>query len=162
MITGKRCEEAKKTIKDNLPRITNFFIDKEFRYLVIGPKGETTKALEMAHNVNISFGEDGKVSIMGKESEKAKKAIESLIQRSKIANLFKEKFSVSRLTPRLICWKNGSTVERIESAYRGLVFITPVNKDETHILVMGSVAENFIFKMCLNRRNSLKEEEARG
>jgi len=70
VITGKRCEEAKKTIKDNLPCITNFFIDKEFRYLVIGPKGETTKALNTAHNVNISFGEDGKISIMGKEAEK--------------------------------------------------------------------------------------------
>ena len=38
-------------------------------------------------------------------AEKAKKAIEFIIERSKIANPFKEKFSVSKLSAILICGK---------------------------------------------------------
>jgi len=39
------------------------------------------RALEKAHKVNIVVKENGEVSIMGKEAKKAKKSIESLIEK---------------------------------------------------------------------------------
>ena len=155
VITGTRCEEAKNAIKENLSRITKFSIENDYRYLIIGPKGETRSALEKAHNVNIKVEKDGKVSIMGFEREKAKKAIEFIIERTKTANPFKEKISVSELTACLVCGKNGSNVERIESTYNVLVFITPA-KDESQILVIGSVAEN-VFTAMKDILENLKE-----
>ena len=56
-----------KGIEENLSRITTFFVEENYRHLVVGPEGRNKLALEKAHKVNISFKEYGEVLIMGKE-----------------------------------------------------------------------------------------------
>ena len=109
-----------------------------------GQKDETNIALEKAHKVNINIKEDGKVLIMGKESEEAKKAIESLIERLKTAYPYQEKFSVPSYMIRFVCGKNGSNRIRIESTHNVHVTISePSGKDEPQIItVKGSEVEN--------------------
>jgi len=143
-VTGKRCEEAKKAIKENLSSVTSFFIEKDYSYLVIGQEGQTIRDLKKVHNVEIHINEEGKVSIVGKECEEAKKAIETLIEKFKTDYPYKEKFSVPESIAGFICGKNGSNVKRIASTYGVFVFITPSPsvKDESQVLVIGSVAEN--------------------
>ena len=79
---------------------------------------------------------------MGKEGEEAKKAIESVIERFKIANPFKEKFSVPESTASFLWGENSSNLKRIESTYKVLVFILRSKDAEPQILVIGTVAEN--------------------
>lgn len=142
VITGTRCEEAKEAIEENLSSVTSLFIEKDYHSLIIGPLGKTICALQQAHNVDIHIKEDGEVLIMGKEGEEAKKTIESLIEKTKIANPFKEKFSVTGSKACFVSGKNGSNVKRIESTYNVLLLITPTVKFNPQVLVIGSVAEN--------------------
>jgi len=142
-VTGTRCEEAKKAIEEKLSSVTSFFIENDYRYLVIGQEGETIRDLKKVHNVEIHINVEGKVSIVGKEGEEAKKAIESVIERFKIANPFKEKFSVPESTASFLWGENSSNLKRIiESTYKVLVFILRSKDAEPQILVMGTVAEN--------------------
>jgi len=144
VVTGTRCEEAKKSIEESLHRKTSFFIDKEYCHLAAGPNGENLWALRTGHSVDISIKEDGEVVIIGKESEEAKKAIESLVERLKTDYPYQEKFSVPSVRIGFICGENGSNRKRIESAYSVHVFIsaaTAINEPRM-IIVKGSEAQN--------------------
>jgi len=142
VIRGARCEEARRIIEENLSQMTRFFIEKEYRYLVIEAEKINQLALEKAHDVTIHIKEDGTVLIMGKEGEKGKKAIESLIERFKAANPYQEKFSVPACMIRYFKGKGGSNVKRIESTYSVHVYTSFVINDEFQIVVKGSVARN--------------------
>jgi len=144
VIMGERCEKAKKSIEENISRITSFFIEKDYRHLVIGPEGRNKRALETAHKVTMRIKEDGEVLIMGKESEEAKKGIESLVERLKTAYPYKEEFSVPACLIRFVCGKNGANRIRIEFTHSVHVVVTEAsNKDGPQlIIVKGSSAES--------------------
>jgi len=144
VVTGTRCEEAKKAIEEILFRKTSFFIEKDNYHLVVGSNGETILALKKVHNVAIDIQKNGEVSITGKESEEAKKAIESMIESLKTDYPFQEKFSVPSSLVRFVCGKNGSNRKRIESAYNVHVYISEASaKDDTQmIIVKGSEVGN--------------------
>jgi len=146
VIIGDRCEEVKKSIEENISRMTSFFIEKDYRHLVIGPEGRNHRILEKAHKVNISFKGDGEVLIMGKGGEEAKKDIESLVKRLKTAYSYQEKFSVPSYMIRFVCGKSGSNRIRIESTHDVHVFVAPASdKSEPQlIIVKGSLAGNVL------------------
>lgn len=147
VVTGARCKEVRKAIEE-LSCVTSFFIEKDYRVIVIGQGGENIRALEEVHNnVHIEIKEDGEVLITGKEgASAAKKAIESLIERFKTTNPYQEKFSVPAHLISFVKGKGGSNVKRIEFSielYYGVrVFISASVNDESGITVIGSMAGN--------------------
>ncbi len=142
IITGVRCEEAKKAIEDQLSCVTSFFIGKDYRRTVVGPEAATVGALEKKHSVKINTKRDGKVVVIGnskQECESAKKAIEYLIEQEKSAEPYEEKFVVPANLVRFVCGFDGSTVDKIESTFGVHVFI-PSSEDDNggEIIVRGS------------------------
>ena len=123
--SAKMVSAAKKDIAQNLFTKTSFFIESSYFYLVIGQEGEQNQMLQDAFNVRIDLNEDdGRVEITGTRCEEAKKAIESLIERLKIAYYpFQEEFLVPSHLIGLVCGKKGSNRRRIESAHNVHVYI---------------------------------------
>jgi len=144
-ITGKRCEEAKKTIEEYLSCRTNFFVEKEYRRLVVGREANTILALEKAHNVQIYTEDDGHVSILGtnkNERKSAKKTIEQMIEAMKTAESYLEKFSVPQRLIRFVCGRDGWNVRKIEFTHGVQVFFHPSAEEDNRnvITVRGSTA----------------------
>jgi len=140
LVIGKRCEEAKKAIKESLSTVTNFVIEKEYRRLVLGHRGETISALVKAYGVDVNTCDDGKVEVIGNnknQCEAAKKAIESMIERWKSSYTYEEKFSVPGNLISYITGKDGWNVNGIESTYSVHLFLRCDN-DPTEITVKGS------------------------
>jgi len=131
---------AKKDIEENLSNVTTFYIQKEYRWLVLGQEAKTVIALENFHQVDINICDDGKVQICGnskKKCEAAKKAIQSMIGRWKTDYSYKKKFSVPAHLMSYIRGKNGWNLNNIETTYGVQIFL-PSDTDGTEITIKGS------------------------
>jgi polyribonucleotide nucleotidyltransferase len=67
--------ETRTELADHAPRITSIKIDPEQIGLVIGKGGETIRALESEHDVQIDIEEDGTILIYATEGTKAEAAV---------------------------------------------------------------------------------------
>src|ERR687895_1649096 len=70
--------EARTELADHAPRITSIKIDPEQIGLVIGKGGETIRALESEHDVQIDIEEDGTILIYATEGAKAESAVSEI------------------------------------------------------------------------------------
>src|ERR687895_2161873 len=83
--------ETRTALADHAPRITSIKIDPEQIGLVIGKGGETIRALESEHEVQIDIEEDGTILIYATEGEKAEAAIreiESLTKETEVGDTY--------------------------------------------------------------------------
>jgi len=122
---------AKEIIEASIPCKKRFIIEKdEYCHLVLGHRGEKIVSLSEKLNVNIDVQEDGRVDVTGKQrkdTEVAKKAIESMIEELKTAEVYEEKFTVPENVTGYVKGPNGSNIERIESTYRVHLFVPPAS-----------------------------------
>jgi polyribonucleotide nucleotidyltransferase len=94
-ILGKMLEaipEVRAELNENAPRISTVKIDPEKIGMVIGKGGETIRALEAEHEVQIDIEEDGTILIYATDGAKAKsaiEAIESLTKEPEVGDEFK-------------------------------------------------------------------------
>ncbi len=80
-ILGKMLEaipEVRSELNENAPRISTVKIDPEKIGMVIGKGGETIRALEADHEVQIDIEEDGTILIYATDGTKAKSAISAI------------------------------------------------------------------------------------
>ena len=70
--------EVRSELNENAPRISTVKIDPEKIGMVIGKGGETIRALESEHEVQIDIEEDGTILIYATDGAKAKSAIEAI------------------------------------------------------------------------------------
>jgi polyribonucleotide nucleotidyltransferase len=70
--------EVRSELNENAPRISTVKIDSEKIGMVIGKGGETIRALESEHEVQIDIEEDGTILIYATDGAKAKSAIEAI------------------------------------------------------------------------------------
>src|SRR5436190_10264391 len=85
--------ESRGQLAAHAPRISTVKIDPEQIGLVIGKGGETIRALEADHDVQIDIEEDGTILIYATEGEKADsaiEAIESLTKNPGVGDTYKE------------------------------------------------------------------------
>src|SRR5438067_13245477 len=83
--------EPRQELAGHAPRISSVKIDPEQSGLVIGKGGETIRALEADHDVQIDIEEDGTILIYATEGEKADSAIaaiESLTKEPEVGDEF--------------------------------------------------------------------------
>jgi polyribonucleotide nucleotidyltransferase len=84
--------EVRSELNENAPRISTVKIDPEKIGMVIGKGGETIRALEADHEVQIDIEEDGTILIYATDGAKAKSAIaaiESLTKEPEVGDEFK-------------------------------------------------------------------------
>jgi len=84
--------EVRAELNENAPRISTVKIDPEKIGMVIGKGGETIRALESEHEVQIDIEEDGTILIYATDGSKAKtaiEAIESLTKEPEVGDEFK-------------------------------------------------------------------------
>jgi polyribonucleotide nucleotidyltransferase len=80
-ILGKMHEaipEVRSELNENAPRISTVKIDPEKIGMVIGKGGETIRALEADHEVQIDIEEDGTILIYATDGTKAREAISAI------------------------------------------------------------------------------------
>ncbi|MFN2628629.1 MAG: S1 RNA-binding domain-containing protein, partial [Gaiellaceae bacterium] len=70
--------ETRTELSENAPRISTVKINPEFIGMVIGKGGETIRALESDHDVQIDIEEDGTILIYATSGEKANSAISAI------------------------------------------------------------------------------------
>jgi polyribonucleotide nucleotidyltransferase len=70
--------ETRTQLAEHAPRITSIKIDPEQIGLVIGKGGETIRALEAEHDVQIDIEEDGTILIYATEGTKAQAAVDEI------------------------------------------------------------------------------------
>jgi len=70
--------EVRSELNENAPRISTVKIDSDKIGMVIGKGGETIRALESEHEVQIDIEEDGTILIYATDGAKAKSAIEAI------------------------------------------------------------------------------------
>jgi polyribonucleotide nucleotidyltransferase len=70
--------ESRAELNENAPRISTVKIDPEKIGMVIGKGGETIRALESDHEVQIDIEEDGTILIYATDGEKARSAISAI------------------------------------------------------------------------------------
>jgi polyribonucleotide nucleotidyltransferase len=70
--------EAREELAEHAPRISSMKIDPEKIGMVIGKGGETIRALEAEHDVQIDIEEDGTILIYATEGTKANEAISAI------------------------------------------------------------------------------------
>jgi polyribonucleotide nucleotidyltransferase len=75
---GETISEARTELAENAPRISTVKIDPEKIGMVIGKGGETIRALETEHDVQIDIEEDGTILIYATEGTKANEAIAAI------------------------------------------------------------------------------------
>jgi polyribonucleotide nucleotidyltransferase len=83
--------DAREQLPDHAPRITSVRIDPEQIGLVIGKGGETIRALEAEHEVQIDIEEDGNVLIYatdGTKAEGAASAIKALTREPEVGDTY--------------------------------------------------------------------------
>lgn len=56
--------EHRKDIKDHVPRVLSFYIDKDKISAAIGTKGKNIRSVCERSNAKIEIGDDGKVSVL--------------------------------------------------------------------------------------------------
>jgi polyribonucleotide nucleotidyltransferase len=94
IILGKMLEaipEVRAELNENAPRISTVKIDPEKIGMVIGKGGETIRALEADHEVQIDIEEDGTILIYATDGAKATSAItaiESLTKEPEVGDQF--------------------------------------------------------------------------
>src|SRR5256712_8552881 len=84
--------ESRSELNQNAPRISTVKIDPEKIGMVIGKGGETIRALEADHEVQIDIEEDGTILIYATDGAKANSAIaaiESLTKEPEVGDEFK-------------------------------------------------------------------------
>jgi polyribonucleotide nucleotidyltransferase len=84
--------EVRSELNENAPRISTVKIDPEKIGMVIGKGGETIRALEADHDVQIDIEEDGTILIYatdGPKAESAIAAIESLTKEPEVGDEFR-------------------------------------------------------------------------
>jgi polyribonucleotide nucleotidyltransferase len=85
--------EVRSELNENAPRISSIKIDPEKIGMVIGKGGETIRALEAEHEVQIDIEEDGTILIYATDGTKAKtaiSAIESLTKEPEVGDEFRK------------------------------------------------------------------------
>jgi polyribonucleotide nucleotidyltransferase len=70
--------ESRATLRDHAPRISTIKINPEYIGMVIGKGGETIRALEADHDVQIDIEEDGTILVYATEGTKAESAIAAI------------------------------------------------------------------------------------
>jgi polyribonucleotide nucleotidyltransferase len=75
--------EARTELAEHAPRISSIKIDPEQIGMIIGKGGETIRALEADHEVQIDIEEDGTILIYATEGTKANAAIEEIASMTK-------------------------------------------------------------------------------
>jgi polyribonucleotide nucleotidyltransferase len=70
--------ESRATLRDHAPRISTIKINPEYIGMVIGKGGETIRALEADHDVQIDIEEDGTILVYATEGTKAEAAIAAI------------------------------------------------------------------------------------
>jgi polyribonucleotide nucleotidyltransferase len=70
--------ESRATLRDHAPRISTIKINPEYIGMVIGKGGETIRALEADHDVQIDIEEDGTILIYATEGTKAEAAMAAI------------------------------------------------------------------------------------
>jgi polyribonucleotide nucleotidyltransferase len=84
--------EVRSELNENAPRISSVKIDPEKIGMVIGKGGETIRALEADHDVQIDIEEDGTILIYATDGARAKaaiSAIESLTKEPEVGDEFR-------------------------------------------------------------------------
>jgi polyribonucleotide nucleotidyltransferase len=70
--------EPRSELRGNAPRISTIKINPEYIGMVIGKGGETIRALEADHDVQIDIEEDGTILIYATEGDKAEAAMDAI------------------------------------------------------------------------------------
>src|SRR5205814_6568547 len=76
--------ESRSELNQNAPRISTVKIDPEKIGMVIGKGGETIRALESDHEVQIDIEEDGTILIYATDGTKARSAIQAIENRKSV------------------------------------------------------------------------------
>jgi polyribonucleotide nucleotidyltransferase len=83
--------EARTELRDHAPRISTIKINPEYIGMVIGKGGETIRALETDHDVQIDIEEDGTILVYANEGTKAEAAmaaIDSLTKEPEVGDTY--------------------------------------------------------------------------
>jgi polyribonucleotide nucleotidyltransferase len=77
-VMAETMPESRAQLADHAPRISSVKIDPDFIGMVIGKGGETIRALEADHDVQIDIEEDGTILVYATEGTKADAAIAAI------------------------------------------------------------------------------------
>jgi len=138
----KMVSSTKRGIEGTRQRMS-FCIEQNYNALVIGHKGENIHALETEHDVEISIKDDGEVVVRGQTSnfESVKNAIEAMIEKWEVEDVYQEKFSVPADRIGFVVGKGGANKNRIESTYGVRVYLPAKDGSSDEVVVKGSSAD---------------------
>jgi polyribonucleotide nucleotidyltransferase len=112
--------EARTQLAEHAPRITSIKIDPEQIGLVIGKGGETIRALEAEHDVQIDIEEDGTILIYATEGTKAQAAV------SEIQSLTKEPEVGDTYTGKVVKTTDFGAFVELKKGTDGLLHVSNV------------------------------------
>jgi len=72
---SKTITSHNEVMRDNVPKMESFKIDKDKIGALIGPGGKNIKAVQEKYNCKLECGEDGTIRVMGSDSEKIQNLI---------------------------------------------------------------------------------------
>ncbi|OFZ21344.1 MAG: polyribonucleotide nucleotidyltransferase [Bdellovibrionales bacterium RIFOXYA1_FULL_36_14] len=72
---SKTISSHNEVMRDNVPKMESFKIDKDKIGALIGPGGKNIKAVQEKYNCKLECGEDGTIRVMGSDSEKIQNLI---------------------------------------------------------------------------------------
>ncbi|HZR92031.1 MAG TPA: polyribonucleotide nucleotidyltransferase [Gaiellaceae bacterium] len=112
--------EARTTLREHAPRISTIKIDPEYIGMVIGKGGETIRALEADHDVQIDIEEDGTILVYATEGRNADAAIAA------INALTKEPEVGDRYTGRVVKTTQFGAFVELKKGTDGLLHVSNV------------------------------------
>jgi polyribonucleotide nucleotidyltransferase len=112
--------EVRSQLAEHAPRISTLKIDQEQIGLVIGKGGETIRALESDHDVQIDIEEDGTILIYATEGTKAEAAI------SEIQSLTKEPEPGDEYTGKVVKTTDFGAFVELKKGTDGLLHVSNV------------------------------------
>jgi polyribonucleotide nucleotidyltransferase len=112
--------EARTELAEHAPRISSIKIDPDQIGMVIGKGGETIRALEADHEVQIDIEEDGTILIYATEGTKANAAIEE------IANMTKEPEPGDTYTGKVVKTTDFGAFVELKKGTDGLLHVSNV------------------------------------
>lgn len=120
---SKSISTHRKVLKDGVPRIETFVIDKEKIGALIGPGGKNIRALQETYGVTIECAEDGTVRVVGNDINKINACVEVTdmqLNGPKVGSIYKGK---------VVTLKDYGAFIDIVPGVSGLVHISEIAKD---------------------------------
>src|SRR5207237_1766852 len=112
--------ESRAQLAEHAPRISTIKINPDFIGKVIGKGGETIRALESEHDVQIDIEEDGTILIYATEGTKSEAAIEA------ITNLTKEPEVGDTFTGKVVKTTQFGAFVELKKGTDGLLHVSNV------------------------------------